>query len=673
MRGGIIYLAFLFLFFCFPFVNSASSSPVNVSINLVPGVPLIDLISPTNGFSTTDTTIDFEYNVTHSLNVSNCSFILNGAINETFFNITLGVTNNLSRILSVGSYSWQVNCTDNSSNTGNSSLYSFSITTPSSGGGGGSSGGSSSCTPDCLGKSCGGDGCGGSCGTCLIGENCESNQCVEVCSNQCSPGEFENECVADDLSRVRSCELNGACYEWSEWSLTSCDSGESCQAGICSQCVESWACGDWSVCTGGIQTRICTDVNSCGTTIVKPNETQSCITGVNIDFFPLDSDLILALGETVDFDVDVEDLAGAASIEVKWYLDGILDSQDSGLANLNSFFGETFSVSSKIRAEIAVDGVIQNVYWDVSINEEANLSCEPNWNCNFNDCLQGDSYSYPYECVDLNECGVSSGKPERRECDCYSEFECGDWGECSARYYIDDAIEGSSFVQGFIERTCRDVLECASSRVERESCELTIPVVAKVEEFCGEDVVEISDPETDEVLSRVKKDPILEFSELDRLDISLATTSFTGYCSYCSNGIQDEDEEGVDCGGSCADCFEFVEFFDWLSWFGILLWILTSLSLVSLVYVQRGSIYSALSNLISSARIGGTSESILEERVSNFLRGQKEIDALGKLTRDKVKKPEQPRKGGKLSKKTSMKELKEKFLKEGLSKRKPVK
>jgi len=43
-------------------------------------------------------------------------------------------------------------------------------------------------------------------------------------------------------------------------------------------CVENWDCTDWSTCSGGIQTRTCIDLNSCGTNISKPAESQSCTT-----------------------------------------------------------------------------------------------------------------------------------------------------------------------------------------------------------------------------------------------------------------------------------------------------------------------------------------------------------------------------------------------------------
>ncbi len=41
-------------------------------------------------------------------------------------------------------------------------------------------------------------------------------------------------------------------------------------------CVEDWICTDWAGCINSIQTRICADVNKCGTAVSKPLERQEC-------------------------------------------------------------------------------------------------------------------------------------------------------------------------------------------------------------------------------------------------------------------------------------------------------------------------------------------------------------------------------------------------------------
>ena len=42
------------------------------------------------------------------------------------------------------------------------------------------------------------------------------------------------------------------------------------------QCTENWDCTGWSACQDGTQTQSCTDLNSCGTTVNKPSESQLC-------------------------------------------------------------------------------------------------------------------------------------------------------------------------------------------------------------------------------------------------------------------------------------------------------------------------------------------------------------------------------------------------------------
>lgn len=43
-----------------------------------------------------------------------------------------------------------------------------------------------------------------------------------------------------------------------------------------SACVPSWSCSEFSQCSGGLQTRLCVDLNSCNTNSGKPAESQMC-------------------------------------------------------------------------------------------------------------------------------------------------------------------------------------------------------------------------------------------------------------------------------------------------------------------------------------------------------------------------------------------------------------
>ena len=49
----------------------------------------------------------------------------------------------------------------------------------------------------------------------------------------------------------------------------------SCNLGT-APCVENWKCTDWGSCSNNKQTRTCQDLNNCGTTTSKPDESRSC-------------------------------------------------------------------------------------------------------------------------------------------------------------------------------------------------------------------------------------------------------------------------------------------------------------------------------------------------------------------------------------------------------------
>ncbi len=47
-------------------------------------------------------------------------------------------------------------------------------------------------------------------------------------------------------------------------------------------CDESWTCSEWSGCSSGVSSRVCTDSNNCGTELNKPPENQGCATATGI-------------------------------------------------------------------------------------------------------------------------------------------------------------------------------------------------------------------------------------------------------------------------------------------------------------------------------------------------------------------------------------------------------
>lgn len=58
--------------------------------------------------------------------------------------------------------------------------------------------------------------------------------------------------------------------------LDASDTNNCCSILCTASCSETWICTNWSSCLNNTQSRICNDTNSCGTTVYKPIESQSC-------------------------------------------------------------------------------------------------------------------------------------------------------------------------------------------------------------------------------------------------------------------------------------------------------------------------------------------------------------------------------------------------------------
>ena len=49
------------------------------------------------------------------------------------------------------------------------------------------------------------------------------------------------------------------------------------------KCTNNWSCTEWNLCSNGVQTRVCTDLNNCERKEAKPDEERSCVVGLCID------------------------------------------------------------------------------------------------------------------------------------------------------------------------------------------------------------------------------------------------------------------------------------------------------------------------------------------------------------------------------------------------------
>ncbi len=95
--------------------------------------------------------------------------------------------------------------------------------------------------------------------------------CMPITQNQCelSGGVCRDSCLQNeqiDYSLTQYCPLTSP-------------TGSATQQYCCKQiCQENWDCTSWSSCINNQQTRTCSDLNNCGTTLNKPPVTQSCTT-----------------------------------------------------------------------------------------------------------------------------------------------------------------------------------------------------------------------------------------------------------------------------------------------------------------------------------------------------------------------------------------------------------
>lgn len=92
------------------------------------GGGFINIINPLNGTISLDGNIIFSYNVTNSTQISNCSLIFDGIINQTNTNITDLETQYFYLYnLDDGDYNWGVNCTDSDGNETISETRNFEV------------------------------------------------------------------------------------------------------------------------------------------------------------------------------------------------------------------------------------------------------------------------------------------------------------------------------------------------------------------------------------------------------------------------------------------------------------------------------------------------------------------------------------------------------------------
>jgi hypothetical protein len=106
--------------------NKRNSSSVNFTVDS--STPRIAMLSPENNRGDTDGNITFNFNVTDTFAVANCSLIINEKVNQTNTTITKNTIQNFTvSNVGVGGYNWSVNCTDNAGNRATNTTFDFAV------------------------------------------------------------------------------------------------------------------------------------------------------------------------------------------------------------------------------------------------------------------------------------------------------------------------------------------------------------------------------------------------------------------------------------------------------------------------------------------------------------------------------------------------------------------
>ena len=231
--------------------------------------PVVSLSEPINNSVLGNESVDFNVTFDDYNELLDCSLYIDNSLNQTN-NISSGEI--FYSVLSDGNHNSSVDCYDNLSQVGSSDLINFRIdlteptvyleTLDNETFAGGSSPADVSFDFNVSDVEI------GNCSLLIDGNVNITSANISVDTSETIQDQLDN---GTYLWSVQ-------CYDLAEWSGVS----EERRVNVC---VESWSCGNygdygsWSECSGGkrtrTRTRICTDINSCGTTISKPSETDT--------------------------------------------------------------------------------------------------------------------------------------------------------------------------------------------------------------------------------------------------------------------------------------------------------------------------------------------------------------------------------------------------------------
>ncbi|RMD65849.1 hypothetical protein D6817_05350 [Candidatus Pacearchaeota archaeon] len=177
-------------------------------------------------------------------------------------------------------------------------------------------------------------------------------------------------------------------------------------------------------------------------------------------------------------------------------------------------------------------------------------------------------------CVDkkCNNRDIVERKLCERPSTCVPDIQCGDWSECIYTDKTTDFFTGKIIFGGYRTRVCEDRNGCVERFEEEGVCSEVVKLELVKRKICDNEFLVAVEPKTKREVAKINLDRWRD----GQIGISFLVGGESGYCPSCFNGVQDNDETGIDCGGSCRPCSkkkesQFKEIVALSSWLGFLI------------------------------------------------------------------------------------------------------
>jgi hypothetical protein len=133
---------------------------------------------------------------------------------------------------------------------------------------------------------------------------------------------------------------------------------------------------------------------------------------------------------------------------------------------------------------------------------------------------------------------------------CTPKIECGPWSSCEYTGRTDRLLEGKIDFEGTRRRVCRDTNNCGIPSFYQESpCSTQFDLKLSPGRECEQNILKVIDPGSDQTIAKIN----LDRWKQNKFDLAFVQGEIQ-YCPSCYDTVKNNDETGVDCGGSCKPC-----------------------------------------------------------------------------------------------------------------------